>query len=310
MKYISGFVAAAVLAMVFVIPAAAQKEPSKDEWFNQIAKLTNTKKAEDKVKAYTQSKEFLAKYGKDTDDKVKKIRDFAVNYRIAAFEDSVSTGKMDDALEFGDDILADEPDNSFVPMMLAYGGFQAFSQKRDKGYSSKSITNARKALELLGAGKLPKSFNPFKDQAEATAWMHYIIGAFTVDFDLKEAASNLAKAVAQPSQIKDDTYPYVVVATYYEQKYEKQVEDYKLKHGAKRTEDAEMKSDQAAIDATLDRVIDAWARVAKLVDGKTDEASMGWKERLGQIYKIRHKDGKGLQEAISGAFSSPLKDVN
>lgn len=310
MKHTSGFVVAAVLAMIFAVTAVAQKELSKDEWFNQIAKLTNTKKEEDKIKAYAQSKEFLAKFGKDTDDKVKKIRDFVTNYRVAAFEDSVAAGKMDDAIEFGEDIVADEPDNSAVPMMLAYGGFQAFSQKQDKGYTSKSITNARKALDLFAAGKLPKSFSPFKDQAEATAWMHYIVGAFTVDFDLKDAASNLVKAVAQPSQIKDDTYPYVVVATYYEQKYEKQVEDYKLKHGAKRTEDAEMKADQAIIDDTLDRIIDAWARVVKLVDGKTDTASNGWRERLAQLYKFRYKDDKGLAAAISGAFSKPLKDIN
>ncbi len=310
MKYILGFVVTAFLAMAFAIPAAAQKEPSKDEWFNQIAKLTNTKKAEDRAKAYAQSKEFLAKYGKDTDDKVKKIRDFATNYRVVAFEDSIAAIKMDDAIDYGDDILGDEPENVSVPMMLAYGGFQAYAQKQDKGYASKSIAYARKTIDLFSAGKLPKSFSPFKDQADATAWMHYIIGAFTVDFDLKEAASNLAKAVVQPSQIKDDTYPYVVIATYYEQTYEQQVNNYKIKHGAKRTEDAEMKADQAVIDATLDRIIDAWARVVKLVEGKTDDTSMGWKERLNQIYKIRHKDGKGLQEAISGAFSSPMKAVN
>jgi hypothetical protein len=310
MKNIFRFACAAILAASLAGSIAAQKQPSKDEWFQQIAKLTNTKKEADLASAYEQSKAFLAKFGKDTDDKVKKIRDFAAKYRLNAFQSAVADVRMADALEFGEEILADEPENAGILMTLAYGGFQAFTQKKDKGYGARSIDFARRSLALYEAGKLPKDFNPFADQAEATAWMHYIIGVFTLEYDLKDAATNFVRAIAQRSQIKDDTYPYLVVANYYERQYEAQAADFEKNHAAKRTADDASKAARAVIDETLDRMVDAYARAVKLSEAKPDAASKGWRDRLEQVYKFRKGDTKGLPELIAAVFATPMKEPN
>ena len=127
MKKFYGFALTAILAASFAVSVAAQKPLSKDESFQQIANLSNTKKPEDREKAYQMGKEFLTQFGKDADDKVKKIKAYVENYRLGEFNKAVDDVKMADALKYGKDILADEPENSYVTMNLGYCVSENFS---------------------------------------------------------------------------------------------------------------------------------------------------------------------------------------
>lgn len=295
-----------LIFLTAVVPA--QKQPSKDELFQQIAKLTNTKKNEDQVKAYQMSKEFLEKFGKDTDDKVKKIRDYAVKFRFNEFNRALDEGRMDDALEYGKDILADEPENSYVTFNLAYGGFDAFTKKKDQGYTASSINYAKQTLTLFEAGKLPKEFKPFKDQAEVTALMYYIIGTLSTEFDPKEAALNFYKSLQYESQFKTQSFPYAMIADYYEKKYQELSDAYKKTHGGKTSEDAAMKADREVINKVVDQMMDVYARAFKFAEAENNPSKDYLKDRLKQLFVFRKGSDAGMNDFINSVQKTPLSE--
>lgn len=276
--------------------------------FQQIAKLSNTKKAEDRAKAYTLGKEFLAQYGKDDDEKVKKIKEYVVKYRLAEFNKALDELRLTDAETFGKEILAEEPDNAYVPMNLAYSGYDASIKKQDNSFAEKSIAYAKQALSLFESGKAPKDFAPFKDQADATSLMYYVIGNFLVNSDLKEAAKNLYKSTQYESQVKKSSYPYYIVAFYYEKKYEKQVAEYQKNHGSKTAEDEAMKKDQEAMNLTIDRMIDAYARAVKLGEATNSASLNTWKTRLIEVYKFRKGSDAGLQNLLDTVLTTEFAE--
>ncbi|MBK7709007.1 MAG: hypothetical protein IPN69_11290 [Acidobacteria bacterium] len=308
MKKFYGFALTAILAASFAVSVAAQKPLSKDESFQQIAKLSNTKKPEDREKAYQMGKEFLTQFGKDADDKVKKIKAYVENYRLGEFNKAVDDVKMADALKYGKDILADEPENSYVTMNLGYCALDTLTNKQDRSFAAEGIAYSKQTIALFEAGKLPKDFKPFKDQAEVTALMYYAIGTFSVESDLKQAAQSFQKATTFESQVKSKSYPYYIIAFYYERLYEAAAADFQKKFAGK-PEDAAMKAERAAIDVLIDRMIDAYARTVKLAEAENN-ASLGvWKERLTQIYKFRKGDDKGLAGFIGAVLSTPMPEV-
>jgi hypothetical protein len=308
MKKFLRFVFIANLLFILTFAAFAQKQMSKDEMFQQIAKLTNTKKAEDQAKAYKLGKEFLAQYGKETDEKVKKIQDFVVKYRLAEFNKALDEVRIADAETIGKEILADEPENTYVTMNLAYGGYEALTKKKDNSFGAMAISYAKKTLSLFEAGKVPKEFTPFKDQADATALMYFVIGNFLIDSDLKEAAKNFYQATKYESQVKKSTYSYYIIAFYYERKYANMAAEYQKQHGAKTAEDDAMKKDQEALNQTVDRMIDAYARAVKLGEATNDPSLNTWKTRLIEVYKFRKGSDDGLGSLLDKVLTTELPE--
>ncbi len=288
----------------------SQDNKPKDELFGKIAKLTNTKKAEDTEKAYQLGKDFVAKYGKDNDDKSKKIKEFVDQYRLAAFDKKLNESKTAEAFALGKEILAQEPENSYVTMNLAYAGYDALLKTKDKTFGDESVKYARQTLSLFEAGKLPKTFQPFKDQAEVTALMYYVIGSFLLDANLKEAAQNFYKAIQYEAQFKKNSYPYYVISFHYEKEYEKAAAAYQTKHGSKTTEDSEMKADQTKLEKLIDRMLDAYARAIKFGEAEKSPDSASWKKRFTDIYKFRHQNETGMSEYLEKVSNTQLPDPN
>lgn len=290
--------------------ASAQKKEDQNEMFNKIAKLTQTKKPEDQEKAYKLGKSFLEKFGDQDSENVKKIREFVANYEMQKIAKLFDEGKTAELFEFGKEILADNPENADVTMTLATGGYMALLKKQDKTFMTESLGYARTTLRLLSENKLPKSFAPFENQAEATAMMYNIIGSFLIETDLKESANNYYKAVSIDSKIKTTAYPYYIIAYYYDKTFEKLAKDFEAKHGAKRTEDAAMKADNAKLEKLLGMMMDAYARAAKLGEAEKHPSAPNWKNRFSQIYKYLKQSDAGMSEYLDKVFSSPMPDPN
>ncbi len=276
--------------------------------FGKIAKLTQTKKDVDAEKAYLLAKEFMAKYGKDNDDKVKKIKDFVDKYRLGAFDKKLNEGKTAEAFVIGKEILAEEPENSYVTLNLAYGGYDNLLKTKATTFGDESIKYARQTLSLFDAGKLPKTFQPFKDQVEVTAMMYYVIGNFLVDTNLKEAAQNFYKSIQYEAQFKKNSYPYYITAFYYEKEYEKAAKEYQVKYGTATTETDEMKTAQAKLEKMLDRMLDAYARAIKFGEVEKNPNEEAWKQRFSDVYKFRHQNETGKTEYIEKTLNTPLPD--
>lgn len=299
-----------LLILVLAFSTFAQGNNPKDELFGKIAKLTQTKKDADQEKAYQLAKEYMAKYGKDNDDHTKKIKDFVDKYKLAAFDKKLNEKKTAEAFVIGKEILAQEPENTYVTMNLAYGGYEALLKNKDMSFGDESVKFAKQALSLFEAGKLPKTFEPFKDQAEATALMYYIVGNFLLESDSKEAAQNFYKTVQYESQFKAKSYPYYGVSFYYEKEYQNSAAAYQAKHGTKTTEDDEMKVAQAKLEKILDRMLDAYARAIKMGEVEKSSSLDVWKKRFTDIYKFRFQNDTGMSDYLEKTPNTPLPDPN
>lgn len=297
-----------ILIFALSVGSYAQGKDSKDELFNKIAKLTQKKKMEEIEKAYQLSKEFLARFGNDDDEKTRKIKEFVANYRLAKFNELLNQMKIVEALPYGKEILADDPENAYVTMNIAYAGYELYTRKQDRSLAKEATENAEKTIQLFQSGKLPKEFAPFKDRNEAEALMHYVIATFSIETDIKQAAKHFYQSIQFDSQVKTKSYPYYVIAFYYEKMYEKMITEYQQKHGAKLQEDEESLRDRNRINKVIDRMIDAYARAVKLSETEDNPLRSEWKQRLTEAYKFRHQSEKGLNEYISGILDTAMPD--
>lgn len=308
MKISVTVIAAALFAVMLASVVPAQKPKSKDDSFKEIAALSNTKKPEDAAKAYEMGKDFLSRFGKEKDDKVAKIRDFVNRYRDNAFFISVEDRKYADTFALGRDILAEQPDRSDILLNMAYAGYNALVANKDKSFVDESVGYAKRTAELLDAGSQPKSFVPFKDKDETMAFMYYISGTMMFEKDGKGAADNIYKATTYDSVIKANSEPYYLIASYYEDLYQKLSGTLKVKMDAKTISDADFKTESARIDKAVDLMMDAYARAYKRGEAEKSPNAAQWKQRLSQVYKFRKKTEEGLTEYINYINTTPLPD--
>jgi len=294
--------------LVLTASIFAQSKSSKDDSFNKIAKLTQSKKDEDRDKAYQMSKDFLAQYGKEDDEKVKKVKGFVDNYRNAVFNKKLEEAKTGEAFALGREILAQEPENAYIMMNLAYGGYEALQKNKDKSFAADAVRYAKQTLSLFEAGKLPKTFQPFKDQAEATAFLYYVIGNFSLETDNKEAARNFYKAVGYDSKVKSYSFPYFVIADYYEKEYAKEATAIKAKYEAKTIGDAELKTAQERLDKLVGNMLDAYARAIKFGEAEKNPNLPTWKQRFTDVYKFFKKSDAGINEYLTNQPNTVLSD--
>ncbi len=307
MKSIYSYAILVILLALFATSAFAQKQRSKDELLKEIATLSNSAVAADKEKAYQTSKEFLARFGTDKNDNVKKVRTFLESYRTTMFYKAVDTNKAADAFTLGKEILADQPQNAEILINLTYAGYNAMAAG-DKTHLDDTISSAKKAAELLEAGTLPTSFAPFKEKNEALAWMYYIGGTLVTPKDKKAGAESIYKATLQQSPIKDSSLPYNMIAGFYEEVYEKLGTELKQKLAVKPVNEAEATALEKRVAAALELMLDAYARSSKRADAENAANKDTLKSRLAQVYKFVKKTDVGLAEYVSYINKTPLPD--
>lgn len=297
----------AILVALFVTTVIAQKQRSKDELLKEIATLSNSSKPEEKEKAYQSSKEYLARFGSEKNDNVKKVRGFAENYRTVMFYRAVDGNKFADAFTLGKEILADQPQNIEVFINLTYVGYNAVAAG-EKSFIADTISSAKKAEELLDSGTTPNTFAPFKDKPEATAWLYYIEGTLINATDKKAGAESIYKATLPVSPIRDNSLPYNLIALYYEDVYEKLGNELKLKLAAKPVNEAEANALADRVQKALELMLDAYARSSKRADAENAANKDVLKNRLAQVYKFVKKTDVGLNEYVSYINKTPLPD--
>jgi hypothetical protein len=304
-KSFSILVCTLVVAISFSV-ASAQKPPSKDELFKEIATLSNTKKPEDMEKAFQMSRDFLTRFGKDKDDRVGKIRVFYTNYRQSAFYTAIDGKKYTEAFAIGKEMLAEQPDNIDVLMNLSYAGYNASMGTKDRVFVDDAVTFARKTTQLFEAGAMPKEFFPFKDKDTATAFMHYIAGVLSYEKDMSSAVIDIYRATLSNSVIKDSSDPYSMIASYYEAQYENATKGLNEKIAAKTITDADQKVEKAKVDKIVDLMMDAYARTVARAEAEKNPNLGIWKLRLVQIYKFKNRTEEGLVEFIKYVNTMPM----
>ena len=221
------------------------------------------------------------------------LKNFVTKYEKANRKDQVTDlvyNKKDypKAFEVGKAVLVDEPENLKVLIDLAYAGFAAATAKNE-AFTADAINYAKKAMQLIEAGKAPDKWEPYLGKDDALAYLNNIIGRLTVQKNPGEALPYLIKVAQYESKLKKIPSTYGFIGAAYEGgPYAKLSEEYKAKFGGK-DETPESKLALENVNQVVDRMIDAYARaVALATDPAQQAAKKEWMESLSTWYKYRH----------------------
>jgi hypothetical protein len=299
---------AAMLA-AFAAPAWAQSKECNDEnkaaWYDTFLKNYKGEPPQQKI-AYDAAKLYLSSCPEDPADQIAAFmkNKFVGPYEAMMkgtslkkdFEEAVKNKKYADQMRLGKEILATEPDNSNVVIVLGVAGLG------DESLLSESAQYTKKAIEMIDAGKPPA---PLASKDQALAYLNYTIAKSLLKTSPAEAIPYYLKAARPESDLKKTAQLYTELAgAYGEGPIAKLSEEYKAKYTV---ESPESKLALANINQVIDRQIDALARAAALTTDATNKKAI--MDVLTGLYKDRNKSEAGLNELIASVLSKPIPDV-
>ena len=177
------------------------------------------------------------------------------------FEEAFQKKNYADQIRLGKQILAKEPDNSAVNIIM---GVAALG---DANQLIESATFAKKAIELIQSGK---PIAPYTNKDQALAHLNYVIAKATVKTSPTDAIPYFIKAAKFESDLKKNALLYNELAgAYGGGPVAKLAKDYEAYIG--KPESDESKLVLANLNQAIDRQIDAFARAAALSTDPADK---------------------------------------
>lgn len=312
-------------------PAAAAANPCEEaargEMYTKYYELKGKKDAKGQPdpaaqkEAYGIGQEYLTKYASCNDTYSKAVQKFVTQYGDAVRKVGNAT-ELNDALyknkdyakafQLGNQMIAADPENLNLLIQLGYAGYNAQSQKPSvTTYSPTALGYAKKAIEMLEAGKTPSEWVLFKTKDEALAYLNFAVGEYMIKSDPAGAVPFYLKSFALESPVKTTAGAYArLAASYQVGQYDPMQKEFTAKYGGKPETD-ESKYALNNLNQVIDRVIDAYARAINLAgtDPKLAEDKKVWMETLTGFYKFRNNDSvTGLDAFIASATSKPLPE--
>ena len=302
---------AAMLAL-FAAPALAQSKECNDEnkaaWYDTFLKNFKGEPPQQKI-AYDAATTYRDSCPADpTDAQRAYMEKFIKAYdtvhqseNIAKqFDDAVKNAKYAEQMRLGKLVLAGDPDNVKVYIILGVVGLN------DASLLSESAQYAKKAVEMIEAGK---SFAPLFDGSrdKALAQLDYAIAKANLSSAPTDALPYLIKAARFNSDLKKNPQTFLEIGTAYEKgPRAKLTEEYEAKYKG-HDETPESKLVAANIDQMIDAQIDALARGVAVATVAADKKAL--MDELTTLYKYRHKSDAGLDQLVAGILAKPLPDV-
>ena len=301
---------AAALA-VFAVPALAQKQECNDEnkgaWYKTFYDNRKGDAPQQKV-AYDAAKLYLSNCPADPADKqaeymagwVKKYDEVMGKAETAKkFDDAVKSKNTPEIMSLGKQLLASDPDNPPVNIILGLAGLDNEAVLQD------SAQAAVKAISLIEAGK---PFAPVASKDQALAYLNWVIAKSKLKSDPNTAITHYIKAARLEAAPKKDARLYnELAAAYGAGPVAKLAEDYKVFIG--KPESTESKLVKANLNQAIERQIDAFARAAALSTNPADKK--GLLEAVTDLYKSIHEGDPtaGVNELVAMVLSTPVPDV-
>lgn len=296
--------ALAAIFAVFAVPALAQTKECTDEFKSATYSKWYDNRTKDQPVAYEAAKEYLAVC--TTDDQYSAaLKKFKTAYEAATtdvtnrnqFNEAVQKKNYAEQMRLGKVLLAAEPDNPAVNIVLGVAGLG------DPNLLSESAQYAKKAIQLIETGK---PFAPLTSKDQALAYLNYVLAKATVKTDPTAAIPYFVKAAKLESDLKKNPLIYnELAAAYGEGPVAKLSEDYKKFIG--QPESPESKLALANLNQAIDRQIDAFARAAALSNNPTDKKAV--MDVLEGLYKDRNTTTTGLNELVANILSKPLPEL-
>lgn len=335
MKNVLRLLATVAVAAAFALPAyaqdpaaqdaAAQQNEARAALYQKFLDLRAKKDAQGNIdpaaqkQAYEAGKEYLSKYssfaGEDNAAIVAFIQKWVKNYEDAVrdftFNQAIDKGDFKGAIPPGRELLAINPENVRVNLLLARTGYVAVS-KGDKAVAGDALAFIRRTMQLIEAGKVADNWAPFASKEDTLGWLNYMEGFLILEGQPDAAVKSLLKAVQSNSAASKEPSAYDTLAFIYTKEYQRAAAEYQQKfpQGTEITPELKPEYDrlQVRLDKIADRIIDAQARVVAF-STKPDQQELKNRvmTRLTAIYKSRHNESDaGLKELIAGVASKPI----
>ena len=295
----------------FVMPVLAQDQCTDDNkaaWYKTF--LDNYKGDEAKQQvAYDAAKKYIStcpedQYSKYMNDKFVVLWDRIHQDQALAkqFDDAVKAKNYSQTLALGKQLVAKNPDNAVVYIIMAGAGLGDVSLLAD------SAQQAKKAIELIEAGK---PFEPaYKTKDQALAAMNYIVAKSLVQNSPADAIPYYLKAAHYESDLKKNHQFYLELADAYLKGPDKDLRaKYKAAVGPNDTETPESKLILENLNQVADRQIDALARAAaNATDAKVKKDIL---TDLTALYKYRNSTATeaNVTELVANVMSKPLPEM-
>ncbi|HEY9402535.1 MAG TPA: hypothetical protein VIQ24_07560 [Pyrinomonadaceae bacterium] len=333
----------AALATFFALPSFAQttaapaaapaaaanpcEEAARGEMYTRYYELKGKKDAKGQPdpaaqkEAYGIGQEYLTKYASCNDTYSKAVQKFVTQYGEAVRKVS-GAAELSEALYVKKDyakafqvaqpMIAADPENLSLLIQLGYAGYNAQSlNPPNTTFSPTALGYAKKAIQLLEAGKTPAEWVLFKSKDEALGYLNFAVGEYMIKSDPAGAIPFYLKSFALESPVKTTAAAYARLAAAYQVgQYDPLQKEFTAKYGGK-PETEESKFALNNLNQVMDRVIDAYARAVNLAANDTNPKVVAerkvWLETLTGFYKFRNNDSvTGLDAFIASATSKPL----
>lgn len=201
-----------------------------------------------------------------------------------------------DAFAAAEKYLARHPEDVTIRLQLAIEGSNLL-RTGTKDYAQTSRAYASQAVELIEADKKPANIDDAKWKEYQTKWLPQLYQAIgVIDFmsgDKAKARASLEKSTQLNSS---DVNSWILLATMVDDEYQELAKKFNVTSpGAER--DAVLKQ----ANEKMDQVIEMFARIVALTDGKPESKALNEqiRQNLEQYYKYRQKGLDGLNELIN-----------
>lgn len=288
--------------------AVAQAEDEKVALYTKFTQNIKGDEAAQKT-AYEQGKEYITKYGNDNDQYVTYVKGWLAKYekvlRNSEFQNAFVAKNYTKTFELGRQILTEDGDSFPVLVRLVEAGAQS-ARSGNSSLNNDTVTYAKKALELLDAGKVTDPA-PYKNVNDVRDFLNFNIGIMTLEKSPAEAATVLKKVAASSGIYKTEPSTYAALANAISvAEYEPLAKEYAPFVGKEET--PESKALYTKIKGVADRIIDAYARaVALSTKPEQQEFKKSVMGELTTLYKqFNNNSDAGLNELIAGVLAKPL----
>ena len=290
----------------FAAPVLAQTKECNDEFKSATYQKWYDNRKDHQDVADQAAEEYLATCPNDDSAYATAIKKFHEAYKAVTagnsikkqFEEAFTKKNYADQIRLGKQIVATDPDNTGVYIIMGLAGLGDASLLNDSADSSK------KAIAMIEAGK---PFAPLTTKDQALAYLNYVAGKASLKSAPADAIPYLLKAARYETDLKKNPQLYLdLAAAYNDGPRAALTKEYTSKVGPNQTETPESKLALANLDQVIDRQIDALARAAALADAANKKAIM---DGLTEIYKYRNKSDAGLNELVASVLSKPLPDI-
>ena len=307
---------AALLLGAFTSIALAQEatpaKPQDEEKTELYRKYYEGAKggAEQQKVAYDIAREYLKKYGGDSDQYVTAVRKWVAKYeaatRVVDFNQAVAAKDYTKTFTVGRQLLEQEPENFPILLQLVQAGVLN-ARAGNKSLNTETIALARKSLQLVDSNKVTDPA-PMASMDDVRGFLNFGLASLLQETAPVEAIAAFQRAVKEGGAYKTDPTTYFLLGgTIYNAEYQPLAAEYSEKYAGK-DETPESKAMIERANAIANRAIDAMARaVALATKPEQKDLKAKWLAQLTDIYKDFHSGSDaGLNELVATVLSKPL----